>query len=203
MSGAKLALDYGYKLTGGAVPFWLNLLLNVQHGELRRRHGRRRRATARPAPSFETLAGVKWKFATPIPLVPYVKAAGRARVSRSRTERDAARGLAWRAARRRELLLLRLAGARRRGRLLARAASTTTRPSPAATPTRSSTSAAASSSSFERAVSASRSALRARRRSWAWRRSGSRGRSAVTRMSSSMRTPRPRNSGGAAASSAM
>ena len=46
------------------------------------------------------------------------------------------------------------------------------------------------------------SALRCRRRSWAWRRSGCRRRSAVTRMSSSMRTPRPRNSAGAAASSA-
>ena len=30
-SGAKLALDYGYKLTGGADPFWLNLLLNFEH----------------------------------------------------------------------------------------------------------------------------------------------------------------------------
>ena len=31
LSGAKLELGYGYKLTGGAAPFWLNLLLSFEH----------------------------------------------------------------------------------------------------------------------------------------------------------------------------
>ena len=75
LSGAKLALDYGYKLTGGSAPFWLNLELNVEH------------AGCDPMPGngpcgsdtgdvVETFVGAKWKFATPIPVVPYVKAAG-------------------------------------------------------------------------------------------------------------------------------
>ncbi len=74
MSGGKLAIDYGYKLTGGWIPMWLGLALNVQRG------------ACNQSPSlgdcgqdtgdmFETLAGVRWAFATPIPLVPYVGAA--------------------------------------------------------------------------------------------------------------------------------
>jgi len=73
MSGGKLAIDYGYKLSGGWIPMWLALALNVQRG------------ACNQTPSvgacgqdtgdmFETLAGVRWAFATPIPLVPYVGA---------------------------------------------------------------------------------------------------------------------------------
>ena len=73
MSGGKLAIDYGYKLTGGWIPMWLGLALNIQRG------------ACNQSPSvgmcgqdsgdmFETLAGVRWAFATPIPLVPYVGA---------------------------------------------------------------------------------------------------------------------------------
>jgi hypothetical protein len=75
LSGAKLALDYGYKLTRGSTPFWLNLEINVEH------------AGCAPMPDnglcgsntgdvVETFVGAKWKFATPIPVVPYIKAAG-------------------------------------------------------------------------------------------------------------------------------
>ena len=31
LSGAKLELAYGYKLTGGSAPFWLNLLISFEH----------------------------------------------------------------------------------------------------------------------------------------------------------------------------
>jgi hypothetical protein len=73
MGGAKLALDYGYKLWGGLVPFGLDFAINVQHATC---------ADTQPSgictmdtgTLFETLAGVKWKFATPIPLVPYAVA---------------------------------------------------------------------------------------------------------------------------------
>jgi hypothetical protein len=74
LSGAKIGIDYGYKMSGGDMPLWLNLELNLQH------------AGCGPVPTgatcaettgdvVETLAGVKWKLATPLPLVPYVKAA--------------------------------------------------------------------------------------------------------------------------------
>jgi hypothetical protein len=75
LSGAKLAFDYGYKLGAGAAPTWLNLEINVEHGG------------CAPMPDngvcgsntgdvVETLAGAKWKFATPLPLVPFFKVAG-------------------------------------------------------------------------------------------------------------------------------
>jgi hypothetical protein len=74
LSGAKLALDYGYKLTQGSAPAWFNLEINVQH------------SGCDPLPAggvcgtntgdvVETLVGAKWKFATPLPLVPFIKAA--------------------------------------------------------------------------------------------------------------------------------
>jgi hypothetical protein len=74
-SGTKIALDYGYKLNGGGAPAWLALAFNVQRG------------TCNQVPTtgscgldagdiYETLAGVRWKFATPLPLVPFVGAAG-------------------------------------------------------------------------------------------------------------------------------
>ena len=87
MGGAKLAFDYGYKLTGGAMPAWLDLAAQHPARHLHVEHGRH---AVRPQTGsvFETLAGVKWKFATPIPLVPFVGAA-RASRSASPTARDA------------------------------------------------------------------------------------------------------------------
>jgi hypothetical protein len=75
MSGTKLAFDYNYKLTGGWIPLWLDFGINVQHAACSSS------ATAAACRSntgdvFETFGGVKWAFATPLPLVPYVGAVG-------------------------------------------------------------------------------------------------------------------------------
>jgi hypothetical protein len=67
--GTKIALDYGYRLRGLA---WLNLQLNYQRAACHTPSGGT--ICDEPAGSvFETLAGVKLKWPTPIPLVPYVK----------------------------------------------------------------------------------------------------------------------------------
>ena len=70
--GTKIATDYGYRLRG---PAWLNLQLNYQHAACHTQSGA---PTCDEASGsvFETLAGLKLKFATPIPLVPYAKADG-------------------------------------------------------------------------------------------------------------------------------
>jgi hypothetical protein len=67
-SGTKVALDYGYRLAG---PVWLNLQVNVQKGSCALASG----SCTQNGSVFETLAGGKWKFATELPLVPYVKVA--------------------------------------------------------------------------------------------------------------------------------
>jgi hypothetical protein len=67
--GTKIAADYGYRLRG---PTWLNLQLNYQRAACHTPSG----APTCDVPSgsiFETLAGIKLKWATPIPFVPYVK----------------------------------------------------------------------------------------------------------------------------------
>jgi hypothetical protein len=67
--GTKIAADYGYRLRG---PAWLNLQLNFQNAPCHTPSG----APNCSDPSgtvYETLAGIKLKWATPIPLVPYVK----------------------------------------------------------------------------------------------------------------------------------
>lgn len=74
LSGAKLALDYGYKLSTGSAPIWLNLEINVEHGGCDPMPGNTL-CGMNTGDVVETLAGVKWKFATPLPLVPFVKAA--------------------------------------------------------------------------------------------------------------------------------
>jgi hypothetical protein len=71
MSGTKLALDYNYKLTSGWIPLWLDLGINAQHASCNQSQ------TSTPCPPntgdvFETFGGVKWTFATPLPLVPYL-----------------------------------------------------------------------------------------------------------------------------------
>lgn len=67
--GTKLATDYGYKLRG---PVWLNLQLNFQNQNCHTPSGG---ACDPPSGSiWETLAGVKLKWPTAIPIVPFVKA---------------------------------------------------------------------------------------------------------------------------------
>lgn len=73
VSGAKLALDYGYKMTGGVVaPVWLDLQINYEHA------GCNAASTngvcgSNTGDLVETLAGARWTFATPIPLVPFLQ----------------------------------------------------------------------------------------------------------------------------------
>ncbi|HVZ86206.1 MAG TPA: hypothetical protein VHG72_04515 [Polyangia bacterium] len=74
LSGAKLALDYGYKLTGGSAPVWLNLALNFQHSSCNAAPSTSDACASNTGDVIETLAGAKWKIATPIPLVPYLRA---------------------------------------------------------------------------------------------------------------------------------
>ena len=75
MSGAKVAFDYGYRLWGGAVPMGLDFAINLQHAACSPSQAL---GPCRPDTGtvFETLAGVKWRIPTPIPLVPYAVAAG-------------------------------------------------------------------------------------------------------------------------------
>jgi hypothetical protein len=75
MSGTKLAFDYDYKLTGGWIPLWLDLGVNAQHGACNQAQGAAS-CDQSTGDVFETLAGVRWMFATPLPLVPFVGASG-------------------------------------------------------------------------------------------------------------------------------
>jgi hypothetical protein len=72
-SGTKLALDYGYKLLGGAIPLWLDLGLHYQRRACSQAPGASD-CGAGAADLFESVAGVKWRFQTPIPLVPFAGA---------------------------------------------------------------------------------------------------------------------------------
>jgi hypothetical protein len=68
--GTKIATDYGYKLVG---PAWLDLQLNYQHAACHSQSGGD--DCDAPAGSiFETLVGVKLKWPTAIPVVPFAKA---------------------------------------------------------------------------------------------------------------------------------
>jgi hypothetical protein len=67
--GTKIATDYGYRLSG---PFWLNLQLNYQRAACHTPSGALSCDQASGS-IFETMAGIKLKFATPIPVVAYVK----------------------------------------------------------------------------------------------------------------------------------
>ncbi len=73
LSGAKLELGYGYKLTGGAAPFWLNLLVSFEHSGCNPVTGATDACAGVTGDIVETMAGVKWTFATPIPVVPYLQ----------------------------------------------------------------------------------------------------------------------------------
>jgi hypothetical protein len=71
MSGTKIGLDYGYKLTSGALPLGVDLALNMQHGACTT-GGTTAPCGQNTGTVFETLAGVRWGVPTPIPLVPFV-----------------------------------------------------------------------------------------------------------------------------------
>jgi hypothetical protein len=71
-SGTKLGLDYAFRLRG---PSWLDLQINVQHASCRAAAGGQP-CGADAGTVVETFAGGKWKWATPIPLVPYGKVGG-------------------------------------------------------------------------------------------------------------------------------
>lgn len=75
LSGAKLALDYGYKLTDSVVaPLWLNLQVNYTHAGCNAAAASGVCGTD-SGDVVETLAGARWTFATPIPLVPFLESA--------------------------------------------------------------------------------------------------------------------------------
>jgi hypothetical protein len=75
MNGTKFAFDYNYKLTGASIPLWLDLGVNAQLGGCTQATGTAA-CTVKSGDVFETLGGVRWTFATPIPLVPYAGAVG-------------------------------------------------------------------------------------------------------------------------------
>jgi len=70
MGGGKIVFDYGYKLTGGTMPAWLDLAVGVQRATCM--SNGTTACSQQTGNTFETLTGLKWKFATPIPLVPFV-----------------------------------------------------------------------------------------------------------------------------------
>jgi hypothetical protein len=67
--GTKLSADYGYRLRG---PAWLDLQINYQNA-LCVTGSTAGTCTVPSGTIFETLAGLKLKWATAIPLVPYTK----------------------------------------------------------------------------------------------------------------------------------
>jgi hypothetical protein len=71
--GGKLALDYGYKVVGGTIPTWLALAVNIQRSDCM--SGTSLSCGPQGGSVFETLGGLRWQFATPIPLVPYISGA--------------------------------------------------------------------------------------------------------------------------------
>jgi hypothetical protein len=76
LSGPKLALDYGYKLTASTVaPVWLDLQINDQHAGCTSSSTSNGICGNDSGDVVETLAGARWTFATPIPLVPFIQSA--------------------------------------------------------------------------------------------------------------------------------
>jgi hypothetical protein len=76
LSGAKLAFDYGYKATDSVVaPVWLDLEINFAHAGCTSSASNLSVCGNDTGDVIETLAGARWTFATPIPLVPYLKGA--------------------------------------------------------------------------------------------------------------------------------
>jgi len=76
LSGTKLAFDYGYKVTDSAqAPVWLDLQINYAHAGCTTAGSSVAICGTNTGDILETLAGARWTFATPIPLVPYLKGA--------------------------------------------------------------------------------------------------------------------------------
>jgi hypothetical protein len=71
-SGTKLALAYDYKIK---IPMWLSLQLNLLLSTCHTTPGVMI-CGIDTGKAFETLAGVAWKWALPIPVVPFAKASG-------------------------------------------------------------------------------------------------------------------------------
>ena len=153
LSGAKLELGYGYKLTGGAAALLAQPAAQLRAQRLQSCDRRHRDCAGVTGDIVETMAGVKWKFATPIPLVPYLQGNAGLVFAFPNGATDAM-GVAIRAAGGANYFFFDWLGLGDPGGLLRSAGSTTTRPSTAATPTPSSTSAAASSFSFSEPSSA-------------------------------------------------
>ena len=75
LSGAKLAFDYGYKATDSVVaPVWLDLQVNFAHASCNSTASNLSVCGNDTGDLIETLVGARWTLATPIPLVPYLKA---------------------------------------------------------------------------------------------------------------------------------
>jgi hypothetical protein len=76
LSGAKLGFDYGYKVTNSLVaPLWLDLEINFAHAGCTSSGSNLSVCGSDTGDIIETLVGARWTFATPIPLVPYLKGA--------------------------------------------------------------------------------------------------------------------------------
>ena len=74
LSGAKLAMSYGYKLTGGVVaPVWLDLQVNYEHSGCNADTTNNGICGTNTGDMVETFVGARWTFATPLPLVPFLK----------------------------------------------------------------------------------------------------------------------------------
>jgi len=74
LSGAKLAMSYGYKLTGGVVaPVWLDLQVNYEHSGCNADTANSGMCGTNSGDMIETLVGARWTFGTPLPLVPFLK----------------------------------------------------------------------------------------------------------------------------------
>jgi hypothetical protein len=74
LSGAKLAMSYGYKLTGGVVaPVWLDLQINYEHSGCNADTTTNGICGTNTGDMVETFVGARWTFATPLPLVPFLK----------------------------------------------------------------------------------------------------------------------------------
>jgi hypothetical protein len=97
LSGTKLELGYGYKLTSGQAPFWLNLLMSFEHSGCNPAPGGVGDCPSVTGDIVETMAGAKWKLGTPIPLVPYLQANAGVVFAFPNGATDAM-GVAWRVA---------------------------------------------------------------------------------------------------------
>lgn len=71
-NGTKLSFGYGWKIV---TPLWLDMQLNLQRGNCQQAAGATPCAFDTGS-AFETVAGVAWKWATALPIVPFARAGG-------------------------------------------------------------------------------------------------------------------------------